>query len=247
MELILVEAFIFMIIPLIIACRGKERKTSFCVVICIFNHVIMWFLFCLIMLFNYGVAYNPGSISYVFFFLNYTLLKNGHRWFKNNPSAQLPPPIVPVPDVPSKLPDSSTHREESVSPKRRKVSKIRILKKKLFICRCALSFCIVLLLVLCVVFYHSYSALSSQNNILESECEQYKEEYLTLENTYKPYYRGLRNAYLNLFEEASSVKAQCDIVVLLLRDYSFPIDSLSEKLPALQRCLNTLYRSPKWE
>lgn len=158
MELILVEAFIFMIIPLIIACRGKERKTSFCVVVCIFNHVIMWFLFCLIMLFNYGVAYNPGSISYVFFFLNYTLLKNGHRWFKNNPSAQLPPPIVPVPDVPSKLPDSSTHREE-----------------------------------------------------------------------------------------ASSVKAQCDIVVLLLRDYSFPIDSLSEKLPALQRCLNTLYRSPKWE
>lgn len=251
MDYIFVEAFLFLIIPLIIASRGKEISPPICAFISFVNYFVVCMLWSFCLYYGYGLFYTPSVFTYVVSIANYKLLRNGPKFFKNDPVSK-PAPVPPRPEppaLPSPVPSRVSESVAPCNPSRHKTGsrKVRRLKRKITVYRVIVSLLAVFVVVLSVVFYRSYSSVSSERDYYKAQYVQYKEQYSQLENTYKKPYQLLRSAYLRLYEASSNVKAACDIAEQALRGYDlYFLDNIFDKLPELQRCLNTLYRTPVW-
>lgn len=251
MDYVFVKSFLLLIVPLIIASRGKEISPPICGLISFINFFIIGTLWGLCLYYSYGFFYTPSVFTYVILIADYKLLRNGHKLFKNDPVSK-PIPVPPRPEPPA-LPDSVPSRvSKNVvprNPSKRKAGsrKVRRLKRKIVAYRVVVSLLSVFLVILSLLFYRSYSSISDERDYYKEQYFQYKDQCSQLENTYKEPYRLLRSAYLRLFEASSSVKASCDIAEQALRGYDlYFLDNIFDKLPELQRCLNTLYRTPVW-
>ena len=251
MDYVFVEAFLFLIIPLIIASRGKEISPPICGLISFVNYFIVCTLWSLCLYYGYGFFYTPSVFTYVLLIADYKLLKNGPKLFKKNPVSR-PVPVPPKPEppaLPDPIPSLVSGGAAPHNPSRHKAGsrKIRRLKHKIVAYRVVVSLLVVFLIVLSLLFYRSYSSVSGERDYYKEQYAQYKDQCSQLEDTYKEPYRLLRSAYLRLFEASSSVKASCDIAEQALGRYDlYFLDNIFDKLPELQRCLNTLYRTPVW-